>query len=605
MANVILAQRIALDNFSAFKTPSDNWQIVGNVLINPLVEGSFETSHGQDILVGTTSSREVSSKLETIMQYGDATVEFDIMLSHGASAVVWIQGRYGLRMVDSWKADKISLSENGAIIPPSKLKGADKIGYIPSMNVVRAPGTWQHVKLVFEAPRFGSNGKKIQRARVVSVEQNGVLIQENQYLSAPSNETLFSTEQQEGPLAFQVNKGHIAIKNIEITKYTDQKVEIEELSYQLYLEKFLDDEFIYWGGAAGDQIPLPDLTRRKPDKRGNLERIHTRMVRGEGNDFALIYEGKLKIPVTGEYEFEMVRNGVGSFQINGQELTRWDILHYKGQTNGKTSLEAGIHTFKLLYLNFGQPNAGLFVKSLGIRAHPLHEGGQIPQDSTIEPILLTPYDEPLIQRSFLKYDDNQKLLNSVNVGTPNGVHYSYDMATGALVLVWRGSFADATPMWHERGDQPGRHQVLEPTGSVLRLTADQQLWFEENESNKIQRHGYTINNSKEPAFNYTIGPVKVKDKILTEKSAPSLKRILQFTNDSEYSSRTINYRLASAVNIKKITAGLYSIDGHTYFISLDDGSEPVIIQEEGKQNLIITLKIGSKKTKELTYSVVW
>lgn len=413
-----IAQEISLQNFTAFNTLSNSWQLKGNVEVNPLKEGSFRTEDGTGLLVGSSTSGSAGN-ITTKKDHGNIALEFDLLLSHEASAVVWLQGRYGLRLADSWKDKKLTLSSNGAIIPPNT-EGVGAMGYLPSHNVARAPGTWQHVKIVFDAPRFGPDETKTRGARLVSVEQNGVVIHENQYLSAPSSEALYTQEQTEGPLAFQIKKGHIAIKNVSVTKYIKEKVQLEDLNYQLYMEKFLDDEFIYWGGGEGDQIFLPDLSGLQPEESGVATQIHTGMVQGKDNDFALNFEGQLQVPISGEYQFEIVPNGVGIFELDGKELARWDALHDKGTTKVTADLEAGNYPFLQLYVNYGQPQAGLFVEGPGIKRQALHKGGEIPQGSSTEPIILTPGDRPLVQRSFL-YFGNRKLLTCMNVGDRKSV----------------------------------------------------------------------------------------------------------------------------------------------------------------------------------------
>ena len=52
-----------------------------------------------------------------------------------------------------------------------------------------------------------------------------------------------------------------------------------------------------------------------------------------------------------------------------------------------------------------------------------------------------------ILRSFVDLPGNVRLTHSVNVGSPEGLHYTYDMDNGMLAQVWRGGFLDATPMW--------------------------------------------------------------------------------------------------------------------------------------------------------------
>lgn len=597
------AQEIKLDNLNSFQSPVEGWEVQGDVLVNPLNKGSFNIQEGSGVLVGSASQKSENPSLKTRMTHGDVALEFDVLLSHGASAILFLQGRYGIRLVDSWEDGKLDLLGNGVIIPPGK-KGGKAAGYLPDMNVARAPGTWQHIKIVFDAPRFDENKQRVRPARIVSFEENGRVIQENQYMAAPSNGAPYIKEQSEGPLAFQALKGHIAIKNIDVTKYTGEKVQLEDLSYRLFMEAFLDDEFIYWGGGPGDHIPLPNVAKTQPDQQGAIENIETRMVRGKDNDFALVFDGKMNIPKSGKYQFEIVPNGIGSFELDNEELTRWDALHNKGSTSFTTELKEGTHDFKQLYINYGQPRAGLYITGPGIKRHALHEGGDIPEGNTTEPIVLKPGKEPLIQRSFLHYD-NQKLLTCMNVGSPKGIHYAYNMATGGLVQVWRGGFGDVTEMWHGRGAQ----QVLKPLGSVLLLDEELQLLVGKDiaeakvNTGGYRRIGYDLNSRSEPIFEYTIESIRVRDHIQTENLHPTIKRSIRFTNSSQEVQKAW-YRLATSSNIKKVSEKLYAIDNKSYFIELGDNRTAEIQTDGEEEVLLVPLQIGAEP-QHLTYSVLW
>src|SRR5699024_5924896 len=130
---------------------------------------------GTGIVTGTASSGS-SPTISTKQHYGDLMLEFDVLVSHDAAATLWLQGRYGLKLADSWKAKRMAPASNGAILPPST-KGTTRMGYLPAINVARAPGIWQQVKVVFNAPKFNSKGVKMKNARLMSLEQNGITIQ--------------------------------------------------------------------------------------------------------------------------------------------------------------------------------------------------------------------------------------------------------------------------------------------------------------------------------------------------------------------------------------------------------------------------------------------
>lgn len=65
---------------------------------------------------------------------------------------------------------------------------------------------------------------------------------------------------------------------------------------------------------------------------------------------------------------------------------------------------------------------------------------------------IQPTTQPVFQRSFVLFD-NKKRTHAINIGFPEGGHYSYDTKQGALLPVWRGGFLNTTDMWHERGEE--------------------------------------------------------------------------------------------------------------------------------------------------------
>lgn len=604
------AQTVSLDDLGAFANPSNAWKTAGEVQVHPLHEGSFEVADGSGLLVGAAPQAGESSDIVTKMVHGDLALEFEVLLSHDAAATVWLQGRYGLRLSDSWRKNRLNGFDNGALVAPHA-KGVATVGYGPWMNAARAPGVWQRVRIEFEAPYFNAEGEKTRDARIESVEQNGGVIQQNQLLPAPGQEAPFRDEVAEGPLTFRVERGHIAIRNIHYTKYTDQQVGLEDLTYNLYMESFLDDEFIYWGGAEGNRVSLPDLSSHDPTEVGEAELMHTKMVRGRGNDFALVFKGQMHLPDSGDYTFEANPQGVGAFKVDGEELFRWDGLHEKGSYSRTTPLREGTHSFTLTIFNFGQPNVGLYVEGPGIKRHPLHQGGTIPEGELVEPIVLSPANGPRIQRSFM-FHRGQKLLTCMNVGYPEGPHYTVNMATGGLVQVWRGPFGSTTSMWHGRGTQ----QVLRPLGSVLPLSADQQVLLAESlaESSSIQstaelrledyqRTGYTLNDQGEPVLEYVVGSVSVRDHISPDRDAPILKRSLRFSN-REGSTQAVWYHVASATTIEQVSDNMYDVDDKTYFVEVGEEVETTIIRDGEQQALFIPLQVGSQP-QTLTYSLVW
>ena len=71
-----------------------------------------------------------------------------------------------------------------------------------------------------------------------------------------------------------------------------------------------------------------------------------------------------------------------------------------------------------------------------------------------------------LQRSFIPFEPKKRLYG-INVGSPTGTNYSYDLETGTVLRAWRGGFLDAWELWHERAE----NQLAIPTGPATGGTA--------------------------------------------------------------------------------------------------------------------------------------
>ncbi len=105
---------------------------------------------------------------------------------------VYLQGRYEVQVLDSYRNPTYAKGECGAIYEVSS----------PRVNACKAPTVWQSYDIDFHAP-VCENGKKVEPARV-TVYQNNVLIQDN--VKIPVNHTragLATDPCQPGPIMLQ------------------------------------------------------------------------------------------------------------------------------------------------------------------------------------------------------------------------------------------------------------------------------------------------------------------------------------------------------------------------------------------------------------------
>jgi len=212
-------QRIDLKDLSAFKNPAKSWSLAENAFADLNKENTLKTTKGTGILVNESSAKSAGSDLYTNTEFGDALIELDYLTAKGTNSGIYLQGNYEIQIDDAWGLRNATSANNGGIYErwnDSKPEGEKGFGGIaPRQNASKAPGLWQHIKIVFQAPKFNGT-EKIQNAKIISVELNGITIHENVELFGATRGAA-GAEKATGPLRLQGDHGSVAFKNIEIT----------------------------------------------------------------------------------------------------------------------------------------------------------------------------------------------------------------------------------------------------------------------------------------------------------------------------------------------------------------------------------------------------
>jgi hypothetical protein len=196
------ATAVSLQDLSAFRPTGGNWKIAGDVFYDLGKGGAGKTSPGAGVVVNDPAGK-AKDHLLTTMEHGDIDLDLDFMMDKGSNAGVYLQGRYEIQMFDSWGVARPKSSDCGAIYErwdesrPEGRKGYE--GHPPAQNVSRAPGLWQHFRIIFRAPRFNAQGQKIANARFVKVIHNGVTIHENVEVTGPTRSAAFTDEKPDRP----------------------------------------------------------------------------------------------------------------------------------------------------------------------------------------------------------------------------------------------------------------------------------------------------------------------------------------------------------------------------------------------------------------------
>lgn len=213
---------IQIKDLSSFKDPSSTWNMVGDISADLDKANVFQVGHGTGILVNMPDKKNKGADLFTREEFGDMDVELDFMMAKGSNSGIYLHGRYEVQLMDSWTLKAPTAGSNGGIYQrwdehrPEGQKGYE--GYPARQNASRAPGLWQNLKIAFQAPRFDERGNKVQPAKMLKVELNGVTIHEDVELSGPTRGGS-GEEKATGPLRIQGDHGAVAFRNIRITDY--------------------------------------------------------------------------------------------------------------------------------------------------------------------------------------------------------------------------------------------------------------------------------------------------------------------------------------------------------------------------------------------------
>jgi hypothetical protein len=224
---------VDLNDLSPFKDPGKTWTMAAHVTADLNKPNVLKLSPGSAILVNLPEKKTHGEDLFTREEFGDIDLELDYMMAAGSNSGIYLHGRYEVQLHDSWTVKNPTAGNNGGIYErwddrrPDGKKGYE--GYPPRQNASRAPGLWQHLKISFQAPRFDGAGKKIEPAKILQVELNGVLIHENVELSGPTRGGV-GPEKATGPLRFQGDHGAVAFRNIKLTDFGNSRPEENERS---------------------------------------------------------------------------------------------------------------------------------------------------------------------------------------------------------------------------------------------------------------------------------------------------------------------------------------------------------------------------------------
>lgn len=591
-------KEIPLNDLVAFKKTAGNWKIAGNVQADRNKEKTLRWSKGTGILVNIPEEGK-KGNLFTSFDHGDLELELDIMMPVKSNSGIYFQGRYELQLLDSWGVKDPGYGDMGGIYERwDDTKEEGKKGYegtSPKINAAKAPGLWQHLKVIFQAPEFDDSGKKVKNAIFQEVWLNGVLIHEDQELTGPTRGPAFENESSMAPLMIQGDHGPVAFKNIRYKLYGDNKISLSAILMTAY---------------ENQEEILPVLDSLDPIRETKTDSISSLMVSDGRAQEVLKYTGTIDIPESGDYIFDLKLNVAGGLLLIDKDT----IVNMNGSYNldslgiAKVNLKNGYLPFTLIYNKHVPWRIGfsLEVEGPGIQKHLLTTKSSLDlsKDRPEESIMVKALEQPVTQRSFLMFN-GQKRTHCISVGTLQKINYSYDLAAGSLLQVWDQDFLDATGMWYGRGEK----QLGRPSGFIVAfhgdpemavLEDDTSIWPETIQENAgYKPNGYELDKEGIPSFLYKIGDTYIRDKLIPAASERRLNREIAIESNT-----AIYHKLGEGEAIEKLDDGTYIINDESYYILFPDKAslQPVIRNSEGKNELLVEIPAGKQK---INYSIIW
>lgn len=597
--NLYTLTPVPLQDLSGFRPAAKNWQVVGQVA-GGFADASLATTSGSGVLANLFSPEfqyKPEANLFSQFEHGDLYLELDFMVPKGSNSGIYLQSRYEIQLFDSWNVNKLAVQDCGSIYErwderrPEGKKGFE--GRPARVNAALAPGLWQHLVVLFQAPKFDKAGKKTENARFVKVVLNGVVIHENVAVSGPTRAAVAEDEKPLAPLMIQGDHGQVFFRNLKYGLLGELDLQLNGLNYEYY---------------ETTQRDFTKITAKELVRKGATEALDYRLA-DLSDKFSLKFAGKLDAPTTDTYTFTAYLSGNYQLQIDGKVVSpqeSWTYL-YGSPAKLQVPLTAGGHDFVFQFTkqdSWAPTGLALFVQKPNTKPVPLHAPSSLPELPQPGLIELSAEREPTLLRSFLLFDQ-QKKTHCLSVGDPAGVHYSYDLDQASVLYVWKGKFLNLNDMWFERGEP----QTAQPLGANLRLTGKSPLALVNSaddplpdtlDAQTLVYQGYVLDEKRYPTFHYAYGGSTIQDHLLPLANAKGLARSLKTSNIP--ANKKLVFRLAEGASIREISKNFFAINNQQYFLQITEN-----------QNLKLTIKtlngqqvlLAESPNGELKYDLVW
>ncbi|MCF0051834.1 PA14 domain-containing protein [Dyadobacter sp. LJ53] len=557
---------LKLDNLDQFRNADTGiWHIAGTVSADRKQIGNLTKDKGKGILYYKPEKK--SKPLTSKAEFGDADIEFDFLLSKGASLRVLLHGRYVISITDDWMK-----KEN----PGAK-----------------APGLWQHLTIHFRAAVLDKNGKETQSAGFDKILLNG-----QEFAKSTENQPINTQQKSTNrSLAFVGNDLPFAIRKVRYKTYTKDSIRISATRFKVYQ------------GLHKNPDTLATLHPRRTGVTDTLSHFV-----GDRKS-QLVMEGMMEIPYDGDYLFKMIAGGGAWFYIDGKQvIDNRGTRDFERAFYVKHTLTKGKHPFKIVYSNSDECLV-LHYEGPHVPWQSLTTPASMRVSERFEPLEYKVKNKPVVQRGFMMhrgkvnpYVASVGIPSLASAKTNSGNNYAYDMKRYNLLAAWHGRFIDVSNMWTERGEK----QLEIPLGAKLEfaqkpllalLTSPQASWPDSAQTadGVFAGCGYRLIDNGLPVYFYTLNENSVEDSLYPAPENEGLTRKIKTVSKL---GKPVYLLLAEGSAIEQTTQGGYAIDDKSYYIEnlQTGGVEPILRRDNGHQQLIIPIQ---NETLTIKYDIIW
>jgi Domain of Unknown Function (DUF1080) len=202
---------------AAWRQPTGAWYEAGGAEPDPKDPRKLAPLQGRGVIINGRSGKTTNLITEDV--FGDIEAHFEFLIPKGSNSGVKFQGLYEIQISDSHGVAKPQASQCGGIYPRAELLPRYHYldeGVPPRVNAAKPFGQWQTLDVIFLAPRFDKDGKKIADARFAKVVLNGQLIHDDVPLKTPTGHAWHDKEVARGPLLLQADHGPVAFRAIRV-----------------------------------------------------------------------------------------------------------------------------------------------------------------------------------------------------------------------------------------------------------------------------------------------------------------------------------------------------------------------------------------------------